>query len=326
MKVAYAYATFMALGLFYSFLYVPYSALLPMMTRNPAEKVQLGSFRAMGTSIGSMLVYATCLPLVGLIGGHNRQLGFTAAAAIMGAASLLLYIPVALNCRERFVDPPAIHSVSVARSLRQMIHNPVWRVVFVVTLLTFVRLGLLVSSLVYFAKDVLGKPWLISLLLPALSVCILAGGAIATPYLKRFGTRNGNMIVQAVSMFLLALAWLLQSHTALFITLFAASNIPGGIVGTTGFVLMADSVEMNQAKFGQRSEGLLSSSVIFTMKVGMAIGVAATAYVLGWVGYNPAHVSAAAQSAVTWLFYGGPLLLAAGAAIGISFYRGPKLG
>ena len=64
-KLAYAYITLLLLGALYSVVSVPYGALMPLMTKNPREKVQLSSFRSVGTSIGAILVTSLVMPLVG---------------------------------------------------------------------------------------------------------------------------------------------------------------------------------------------------------------------------------------------------------------------
>eukprot|EP00456_Euglypha_rotunda_P039880 TRINITY_DN3073_c0_g1_i24.p1 TRINITY_DN3073_c0_g1~~TRINITY_DN3073_c0_g1_i24.p1 ORF type:complete len:357 (+),score=89.08 TRINITY_DN3073_c0_g1_i24:492-1562(+) len=198
-KLVYAYATFTLLGLLYSLLYIPYSALLPMMTRNPAEKVQLGSFRSMGTSIASIFVYGLTLPLVAFVGGNDKQTGFTVAAIVMAGVTTILYYIVFFNCRERLSHDAPVDHQPPARSLSQMVRNPIWRIVFVFALLIFIRLGVLVSSIAFFAKDVLGASGMISVMLPTLSVALLLGGLLATFLLRRVSKKGANTVALLAS-------------------------------------------------------------------------------------------------------------------------------
>lgn len=320
-KLAYAYLTLTLLGLLYSLLYIPYSALLPLMTRNPAEKNQLGSFRSMGTSIASIIVYGLTMPIVGFIGGPDRQHGFTLAAVIMATLSVVLYFLVFSKCRERTQTVTAIQNVPVKVSLAQMVRNPVWRIVFVMSLLIFIKLGVLVSCVAYFTKDVMRAPWMISVLLPLLSVAILIGGFCAGPYFKRHNKRVGNIAAIFISIILTLAMPFFQAHTTAFVTLFVLSNIVTGVQAATTFVLMADAVEVHEASFSTRADGLIVSSVSFGIKVGMAVGTALTAFALGWAGYNPANITSKAASVVGWLFYATPVVLMILQVICLSFYR-----
>lgn len=309
-KLVYAYATFTLLGLLYSLLYIPYGALLPLMTQNPGEKLQLGSLRSMGTSLASIFVYGLTMPIVGWVAeGWGRQAGFSVAAVIMSLVTMALYFGVYANCRERYGEAPGHRHARLSTSLAQMVRNPVWRIVFALALLAFLRIGILVSSVAYYAKDVLRAPALISLILPLLSVAIFIGGFIASRWLRHIGKRAGNLIALGVAMVLTLALPLAEHNTMALIAVFALSNVASGIQGATIFVLIADAVEVHQERFGERSEGLLVSSVSFGMKVGMAIGSALTAYVLAWAGYSPAHATSQTVQALRWLFYGAPVAL-----------------
>lgn len=320
-KLFYAYATFTALGLLYSLVYIPYSAMLPMMTRDPADKVQLGSFRAMGTSIASIFAYGLTMPIVGWAGGADRQQGFTIAAIVMASVTALLYYVVFFNCRERIAAQDRTSAVPVGLSVRQMAANPLWRLLFTLMLLIFVKIGILVTSVAYLTKDVLGKPWLVSVMLPLLSVAILAGGFISGLYFRKVSKRVGNQLAIAVSIVLTLALPFLQHDQALFIGVFVLSQVIGGIQAATTFIMLADAVEVHEAKFGNRAEGLLASSVSFGIKVGMAIGTAVTAYALGWAGYTPGVVSQAVVTAIDWLFYGAPVIVLLLQALCFHFYR-----
>ncbi|MCS0631211.1 glycoside-pentoside-hexuronide (GPH):cation symporter [Telluria mixta] len=319
-KLVYAYVTFALLGLCYSLLYVPYSSMLPMMTRNTNEKVQLGSFRAMGTSLASIVAYGLAMPMVAYFGGTDRQWGFTVAAAIMAVATCVLYFVVFFNCRERYTaSTPA--STSITATFGQMIRNPVWRVVFALGLLVFIRIGVMVSSLAFFAKDVMQQTWVVSVILPLMSVMIFIGGFISRPFLARFGKRLGCNIGLAASILLIPLLYVFESNPVMFIAVFVLSNVAGGIQAATIFVLSADAVEWQEKNFGQSDEGLMAASVSFGLKVGIAIGTAITAYTLGMAGYKPGVVTESANLALRVLTYGGPIVLMVLMMICISFYR-----
>ncbi|SAK86339.1 Inner membrane symporter YicJ [Caballeronia hypogeia] len=320
-KLAYAYVTLTLLGLLYSLLYIPYSALLPLMTRNPAEKNQLGSFRSMGTSLASIFVYGLTMPIVGYVGAGNRQHGFTVAAVIMASISALLYLLVFRKCRERTQTSQVVQRVPVKTSIAQMFSNRVWRIVFIMALLIFIKLGVLVSSVAYFTKDVLQMPWMISVLLPLLSVAILIGGFSAGLFFKRYNKRVGNIAAIAISILLTLAMPFFQAQAGVFIALFVLSNIVTGVQAATTFVMMADAVEVHEMKFNNRADGLVVSSVSFGIKVGMAVGTALTAFALGWAGYNPADLTHKTSSVVASLFYVTPVVLMILQVICLSFYR-----
>jgi GPH family glycoside/pentoside/hexuronide:cation symporter len=304
-KLLYAYATFTLLGLLYSLVYVPYNALMPLMTAQPKERVQLGSIRAVAGSLGSIVVYGATLPIVAAAGGAGKG-GFATAAAVMGGAMVVLMLTTFLSCRER-PDLDITQGATALRvSLARMFGNRVWRMAFGSAVLLFVRISVTVASLIYFAKDVLGQPQLIGVLLPLLSVAILVGGALAGPVFQRWGVRTGNVASLALALVFLRASYVVQGSPQAFTAAFLLSNVWSGFQSTAIFVNIAEAAEGQALRFGSRDDGLLVASVSFGVKIGLALGSALTAYVLGWTGYVPGHVSVEVRSAITWLFYGGP--------------------
>lgn len=319
-KIIYAYVTFTLMGLAYSLLYIPFSALLPMMTRNPADKVQLGSFRSMGTSIASIIVYGLTMPIVAYAGGGDKQLGFTVAAIIMATIATAFYFLTFANCRERYVQVGE-PTDKLALAIGQMWANPVWRLAFGLGLLVFVRLGIMVSVAAYFAKVVLGSTAVLSIMLPSLSVAILGGGFLAGFILRRVSIRHANAIGGLTTILCYLVLPNLESNTTLFVTVFALANVASGVHATSLFVMLANSVERHEELFGVRREGLLVSGSSFGLKVGMAIGAGVVAFALALANYDPAVVTDAARRAVHHLFYTSQILVTALLIAGFWSYR-----
>ena len=100
-KTIYVCATFTPLGLLYSFFYVPFGSLLPIMARSQSDKVALASLRSIGIAAGAIVIYAATLPLVKLFGRGNLATGFTYVASLAGVICALSLLIVFLFCRER---------------------------------------------------------------------------------------------------------------------------------------------------------------------------------------------------------------------------------
>lgn len=319
-KLLYAYLTFGFLGLLYSLLYVPYSSMLPMLTRRQDEKVQLGSFRAMGSSLASIAAYGLSMPLVSWLGGADREWGFTLAAVVMAVATVSLYLITFATCRERY---SVVHDSTISpwSSLSKISRNPLFRLVFLISAIIFIRIGVMVSSLAYFAKDVLGQIWVVSVALPLSSVAILFGGFLSQHVLLRFGPRLGCIIAHGLTLPIFVAMWVFEGSPTVFIALFVLSSISGGIQAAAFYAMGADVVEWQERNFGQRDEGLVAASVSFGTKIGMAIGTAITAFALAAAGYDPARATPSANDALRALVYGAPILIGLIVMLCMNFYR-----
>lgn len=307
-QLIYAFLTFKALGILLSFQAIPYTALMPMMTLDGHERLRLSGMRSIGTSVGVVLGTATVMPLVGLFGGADQQRGFTLVAMLFAAIGFVCTMALFLNCRERHEDQ-ASPAFAILPAVKEMLRNRAWLVVFASCLLYFARFGMMMAATAYFAIDVLGHPWMISVMLPAVAGMLLLSAFVAPSILARTGLRNGTVAALLIGAVLFAALPFVQDNPGLFLGLYVAGCLATSITITAAFAMIAETVDYHEARFGARREGLLSSGISLSTKLGMALGTAGFAYVLGAFDYAPGHVSESAREAIRWTYSGGAVVL-----------------
>jgi GPH family glycoside/pentoside/hexuronide:cation symporter len=308
-KLVYAFLTYLTLGLLFSLVNVPYSSMLPMMTRDSHERMQMGGLRAIGSSVGSIIVTATTTPFVAWLGEGDEQRGWTIATVLYSVLSVAFFAVTFLTCKERYALPAETERVSVGAAFRTLWGNRPWKVVFVYGVLNFVRLSVVLSVTVYFCLAVLHKPWAISVLMPLVSGAMILGGLVAPVYYRRLGKRRGNLLALTVGFVTWAAMYPAESSFPLFLAFYIIATVAIGISMVSMFTMVADTVEYQQWRFGTRNEGLLSSGISFATKVGSAVGAAGVAYGLAAADYSPGDTGGAALTAIRVIFYGVPLVL-----------------
>lgn len=309
-QLVYAFVTFKALGILMSIGSIPYTALMPMITADTGERLKLSGMRSIGTSVSVVLGTAATLPLVGLFGGGDERRGFLSVAVLFGGMSLLAVLALYRNCRERHQDA-AEPRFAIVPALGEMLRNRAWLVAFGFCLAYFVRFGAMMSATAYLAIDVLRQPWMISVMLPAISGMLLVSAFVAPPFFARAGIRRGCVIVLSLAAGLFAVLPLAEASPPLFLAIYIAASLATSITITAAFTMIAATVDHHEAQFGTRREGLLSAGVSLATKVGMALGTAGVAFLLGWFDYAPGNVTDAAREAIRWSYYGGAVILLA---------------
>jgi len=301
-RLTWAVVTFGALGILFSVVNIPYGALLPMMTNRNGERLTLGSLRAAGTALSVIIATAATMPLVGLLGGGDQRRGFLMVAALFGLLTTLTTLNL-LRCPEQVhaAEPP--RAQAIWPQVRAMVGNRAWNTVFLFALLNFVRFGAVLSVTPFFAINVLGRPWMISILLPAVSGTLLIGSIIAPPYLKRMGMRRGNLIALVAALPLFALLPLAEGSTAGFLALYLLGSVLLSITMTAIFAMAAEAIDYHEQRTGTRNEGLLSSGISLSTKIGMALGGAVIAFGLARIGYVPGKGGADVVAGLRWLYY-----------------------
>lgn len=303
-QLIYAFFTFKALGILMSIGSIPYTALMPMMTRDTSERLKLGGMRSVGTSVSVVLGTAAVQPILAHFGGENAPGGYLAASSLFAIIGLTAILALYWNCQERIVDeaPPKF---ALLPEIGKMLRNRAWHVAFWSCLLYFVRFGGMMAVTVYFAIDVMRQPWMISIMLPAVAGMLLLSAFVAPTILARTGIRKGTSAALALAAILFALLPLVEHNTTLFLGVYIAACLANSITITSAFTMIAQTVDWHEWKFQTRKEGLLSAGVSLATKVGMALGTAGIAFVLAASGYVPGAVTDVAREAIRMTYYGG---------------------
>ncbi|MBC2651131.1 MFS transporter [Novosphingobium flavum] len=324
-QLVYAFATFKALGILMSLQAIPYTALMPMMTLDTGERLKLSGMRSIGTSVSVVLGTAATMPLVGLLGGADRQRGFMAVAALFAGIGLIATLALFRNCRERH-DDQSSPRFPILPAIGEMLRNRAWLVCFGFCLTYFVRFGAMMSATAYFAIEVLKAPWMISVMLPAVSGMLLLSSFVAPPVLSRTGIRQGSAAVLIIAAALFAVLPLTEGNLTVFTLVYLLACLAPSITITAAFAMIAECADYHESRFGVRREGLLASGISLSTKVGMALGTAGFAYLLGEVGYTPGHVSDTARAAIRWSYYGSAVVLLSLQVVVVLFWPIDRLG
>lgn len=307
-KFYYAALTYFVLGLLLSVVTIPYSAMLPMMSDKPRDRVDLSAARSVATSIGVIIITALFMPGVEYFGQGNQAKGFLMMAIITSVLATVMLFMTFAGCKER-IDTSEASASGIGSDVILMLKNRAWNVASFFALLNFIRFGALLSITPFFAINVLGKPWMISVLLPTLSGTLLLGAFLARPFLNRFGLKATNTSALILGLLTFALLPLVEEQPWLFITFYVLSSLIISITMTSIYAMASEAVDFHQLWFAKRNEGLLAAGVSLAIKVGMAIGTAGVAYVLAWGGYSAGAVSEQSQHAISLVYYGLPPLI-----------------
>lgn len=303
-QLAYAFVTFKALGILMSLGAIPYTALMPMMTGDTADRLRLGGMRSLGTSVSVVLGTAVVAPLLALFGGEQNPQGYRMVAMIFAVISVISILSLFANCRERIVEENR-EKVPLLPVIGEMLHNRAWLVAFFFCLTYFVRFGGMMAVTFNLAIDVFRAPWMIGWMLPGVAGTLLLSAFVAPPILARTGIRRGCLVAVLAAAALFLILPLLEGNWTAFLIVYFAACLTTSITITAAFTMIAQTVDYHEWRFGSRNEGLLSAGVSLATKVGMALGTAGIAFVLAASDYAPEAVSDGAREAIRWTYYGG---------------------
>jgi GPH family glycoside/pentoside/hexuronide:cation symporter len=283
----------------YTAVNVPYSAIMGVMTPNSHERTTVSSFRFIA-AFAALLFVQYFIPTM-TDGADNPQKSWQLTMAIVSVLAVVLFWIAFFSSKER-VQPPKGQKTSFKQDLADLISNKPWLLIGAATVFQLIficmRGGSTMYYLTYFIKDqeisLFGK---IYNLTPAklFSLLTMSGtaftilGVIITPFISK---AFGKSIVYAVFLGLAGITGGLiilagPQDIALIFILNTITSFAVGPVSVLQWAIYTDTADYSEWKNGRRATGLVMSASLFALKLGIALGATANAWILAAYGYQP---------------------------------------
>ena len=327
-KLAYAYITYIILGIVYSFINIPVTSILPRLTVDPKQRNTLGAFRMLGAIIGAMFVSIATLPIVNALGGGKtaaqQKIGFAKIGVIYGIVGALLFVFAFFNLKEH-VDIKN-EKQSVSESLKALKGNWPWLIVFVLFIFEKISNTLRMSNFLYFLKYNIGRPDLIPAMssLGLIAICVVI---IIAPIANKFGKRNTLIYANAISVIGYVLLYIFGEKSIPMLFISNAIITFGLAFSGLLFVMTSDTIDYGEWKNGVRADGILSAATSFGQKFGSGLGGWLAGFILAIGGYNgmEAVQTTSALSAIKNTYIIIPLILSVLSILVLIFYKVDKV-
>lgn len=285
-KVIYAFITYALLMIAYTAINIPYSALGGVLTADPKERVSVQSYRFVFGMLGGLIVTACTLPLVEYFGQGDSAKGYQLTIAAMSALGIVMFLLCFAGTKERVFPPPNQNS-SFKKDLSALWANDQWRILSGAAL--FVLLGMVMRSTlaIYYVKYYLGKEELITQFVTVGMVGNILGCALAVFLAKHVCKVKAYIALQLISATICVLSYFILPEQVIlaFIAYFAWSFLLQ-MATPLLWAKIADTVDYGQWKTGIRITGMTYASVVFFIKLGLAIGGASAGWLLAYYGYQ----------------------------------------
>jgi GPH family glycoside/pentoside/hexuronide:cation symporter len=308
-KLIWAYLTFNAMMLIYTTVNIPYTAMLGVLSPNPDERTALSSIKFVGAFAGGIIVSATLLPMAkvgGWLGATTVQQGWHLAFIIYGIASVIFFLIVFFNTKER-VLPPRAQKTSYGKDLNDLVTNGPW-VVLLVTTITFILFVALRGNVTahYFkyyvgsqmitlpsflpkaiaGTQVWGWESIVSAFNTSTQVFSLVGVMLVPFFARMVGRRTAFILLFMVAILSTASFYVLKPDQLLLIyCINAIGSLTGGPLSALLWAMFADTADYAEWKTGRRATGLIFSASIFATKQGWGISAGFTGVLISALGF-----------------------------------------
>lgn len=283
MKAIYAMVTYLITGIIYTGISTPITAILPNLSNDSDERVQLNSFRMIGGNVGYFVTASFTLPLVAFFGGGNDQRGFTSTTLLYAIVGILMFVFAFAKTEE--INAAQDEVIPIKDSFKAIKSNWPWVIIILGNIMYWLGNTVRTSTVIYYAQYNLGNKNLASVLNGLVLAQVI--GVALIPFIVKKISKAHTMIlgfvIAALGQVCLGLA---GSNFILLCASWIVTAIGTGIAVSMPFAMLSDTVDYGEWKNGIRAAGFLTAvGSSFCIKMGSGIGGFLPSIIMEKFGY-----------------------------------------
>ncbi len=273
-KIIYAYVTYIGLGMIYTGINIPYSAILPSLTSNVQERTEVNAVRMIMAMIGGLIVNMLTMPMVNALGNGNNEKGFQMTMIIFASIAVVLFLITFASTKER-VNFKQDKKQTVRDGFKAIKGNLPWLISLLINFVFWVGMTMKTGTIVYYMIYNIGREDMIPLVMLSITAGMLPAIALSPALSKLVKGKRNTMIVGNIIAIIGTLIMFAAGTNN--IGLLIAGNVIGsfGVGFTAGvlFAVMADTVDYGEWKSGIRAQGLLYAASSFGVNLEWELAV-----------------------------------------------------
>jgi GPH family glycoside/pentoside/hexuronide:cation symporter len=299
---------------------LPHLALGAELSPDSHERARLFGVRQMSFTVGILLAFGGIQFAMNAEEPRHAAVWLAIPAAIV-AAGLLAVTPLVVREPARAV---ASGGGGLFASFRDVLSTSAARRLLGVQFIEAAGVGAVGTMAPFIAEYLLRRPEAVGLL----SASYVVSGVVSIPLWlvlsRRVGQRETWMAAMLLAASAFAGVWFVgEGDLAWLVGLLVVAGAAMGCGGVLANALLADVIDLDERRTGERKEGVYSAAMLLALKVGTALAVGASGPVMTTAGFAPnVEQTEASLLGLRILFAGMPCL---GFVLGAWLFRGFSL-
>jgi Na+/melibiose symporter-like transporter len=325
-KVIYAVITYSLLLLLYAASNLPYSALSGVITGDMKDRNSISSYRFVAVMFAQFFVQVFMLPIIIYAGDGDKAVGIELVMTWLAVIGTVLLLITFITTKERII-PTAEQKSTLMEDLSDLFTNKPWLIMLVLTTLTFISLAMKGGAYVYYFENYVDEVRLTNFISPILDflsnvgvnffgndpvsagfglfnaggiIFMIIGIGLSKSLADKYGKRNVfGFFLLVATLFIIAFNFFDKIAVEF---MFGAQVLHGFFYGITIpllWAMIADVADYSEWKNNRRATAIIFSAMMVGLKLGLTIGSALVANILGSYGYDPSAIDGQTELAIT---------------------------
>lgn len=291
--IVFALFTYIAYGMIYTVVLVPYGSLATVMTRDVRERSRLSIARSIGGGIGGipagmlfpLLVYTTVTASDGTSVSELDGMKLFVCMAVIAAIMIICYVTAFFTTKENYEYPHTVQNTNLVVTLKSLVRNKPFVIMSLAGMLLIASSMYITSIDLYLFNVFYRKEGMMTFV----TIATYAPMVITIPFteliIKKVGKKEMciyGLIASVAATFVMAV-WRVPNPW-IFIALCFVQGAGIGFFTLEIWALAMDVIDYQELRTGRREEATGYAAFTFMRKIGQALAAIVPA-LLGVVGY-----------------------------------------
>ncbi|MDT6979562.1 MFS transporter [Levilactobacillus zymae] len=287
LKIGYISVTYIAWGILYSTVNIPYGSMASAISNDPADKTSLSTFRSIGAAVGTLLV-SYFVPMFMYAKG-SQQISSTRLFIIVmicAAAGVVAYTLLGRMTTER-VRTEKSENIPLKVIGQKLLTDKALIVLVVIDVLVCVGLFSYSALVSYLFNDYFKDKGAMALAMVSMSMATFLLAPFANKLYRRFGRKEITESFLAFGALMFGVLLVVHTHSVtvyLVLAFFAALGM--GMFNLMVWAFITDVIDNQQAQTGIREDGVVYGVNSFARKVAQALAGGVAGLLLSFIGYK----------------------------------------
>ena len=296
-KIVYISLTYIAWGILYSTVNIPYGSMASAISSDPADKTSLSTFRSIGSASGTLLV-SYFVPMFMYAQGSHKISGNRLFIIVLICASLgvIAYTILGHWTTER-VRTQKSQNVPLKKIGRQLLTDKALIALVFIDILASVGLYAYTSMVSYLFNDYFRDKGAMALAMISISVATFLLAPFANHLYRRFGRKETTESFLAFGAVMFGALFLMHTHSVtIYLGVAFLASLGIGMFNLMVWAFITDVIDNQQVQTGIREDGVVYGVNSFARKVAQALAGGVTGLLLSFVGYQTSTSGGALQT------------------------------
>jgi GPH family glycoside/pentoside/hexuronide:cation symporter len=290
----------------YSTVNIPYMSLAPELTADYHERTSMMGYRFGFAAVGTLLGAGLALPIVAL--APNKNLGFVLMGGVFATVMLVTALITVFTVKEPANVKPA-KSMDFLKTYKEVFKNKPYLLILASYICHIIAITIASAIVIYFFKYILldeaATTWAMLIMIVTALIFI----PVSVWLSKRLGKKKvygAGFIIMAIMLMVLFFFGQTYGVTFTLVVMFLMGT-GFGFTYALPFAIVADAIEFDYLRTGERREGAFFGVWAWGLKIGQALAIFLMGVTLETMGYVPNVIPQSESSQLAIRLFAGPI-------------------